>query len=282
MIILMYHGVVPDIETDPVLSYGQIHASGFEWQMRWLQNNAVVVSLADAITAIQIGQKLPSRATVLTFDDGFQNNFEIAFPILEKYQLPATFFVSVAHLEPGHLLWFNMLLAKTYVDVQLHGYDYKWSEYLEDLQKQFLNDMISDEVILRYGNQAPSEISQTKINNTLAGMTREQLRQVAQSHWVEIGSHTLTHPRLTQCAPDRLKKELGNSKKELEGITHKPVRFLAYPQGDFNTSVIQTTQQAGYISALGVDLTTNPHQAENLFCLPRIGIYNENIVYFLI
>jgi peptidoglycan/xylan/chitin deacetylase (PgdA/CDA1 family) len=282
MIILMYHGILPDDETSPILSYGKIHRSSFEWQMRWLQRNAAVLSLADVVREIQLNNKLPPRATVLTFDDGYKNNFDIAFPILEKYQLPATFFVSLCHIDPGSLLWFNVLTAKTYVDTQLRENLHNWREYYNNLNRQFLDGILSDNVSERYGHYSPVGFPQEKFEVALAGMTREELFQISGSPLIEIGSHTISHPRLTQCTPERIQKELLNSKTELESITHKPIRFLAYPQGDYDSFVIQMAQQAGYASAVAVDIAGGFCRGETLYNLPRVGIYHEEKFYFII
>jgi len=87
--VLCYHSinVLPNHESDPLLP------SLFESHLQYLKQHYVVVSLREVAEYLASGRPLPKRAVVITFDDGYQDNYEVAFPLLKKYDLHATIFV---------------------------------------------------------------------------------------------------------------------------------------------------------------------------------------------
>jgi GT2 family glycosyltransferase/peptidoglycan/xylan/chitin deacetylase (PgdA/CDA1 family)/RimJ/RimL family protein N-acetyltransferase len=84
-------------------------------------------------------------------------------------------------------------------------------------------------------------------------MTAEQLVEVSKNPLIHVGSHTLTHPDLTRIQPDKLKKELTESKHRLEELLHKPIEDLALPFGSYNQEVLCMARKAGYKKIYTVD-----------------------------
>lgn len=101
-------------------------------------------------------------------------------------------------------------------------------------------------------------------------MDSEQIRELADNGF-EIGSHTLSHPRLTALSDKSLKRELLDSKLRLEDITGKEVKSLSYPYGHYDQRVIDACIEAGYESAVCRKLATVP-RAANPFEIPRISV----------
>lgn len=92
---------------------------------------------------------------------------------------------------------------------------------------------------------------------------------------VVFGSHSLSHPRLTQIADDRLWIEISDSKKTIEDRTGKEVSFFCYPYGDFNEKVIEMVKKAGYKAAV-VTAGVRKSVRDSAYTLSRIGIYGHN------
>lgn len=91
--IIMYHSVSPDAKEENRLS---VSKQTFQRQMRFLkQNHYNVLSLEKLGVLIRNGKKFPPKAVVITFDDGYRDNYVYAFPVLKKYNLPATMFIIV-------------------------------------------------------------------------------------------------------------------------------------------------------------------------------------------
>ncbi len=107
-------------------------------------------------------------------------------------------------------------------------------------------------------------------NGELRGMNWQQLRELADSGW-EIGSHTRTHPRLTQLSDEGLASELRESREACQRALGTPCRSLAYPFGDFDSRVLTAAANAGYTAAASEDLGPATPLA-----WPRVGIYRNN------
>ena len=85
----------------------------------------------------------------------------------------------------------------------------------------------------------------THVNADEVVLTEEQLKQL-QNDLTAIGTHSDSHPKLTEISEDRAIKELINSKKALEGILHRPIALLSLPYGEYNKTILELSQKAGY------------------------------------
>ena len=132
------------------------------------------------------GTPIPPKSVAITFDDGWRDQHEYAFPLLQKYGFTATFFVPVG--------WIG------------HPKVMPWSELRE----------MAD-----------------------AGMT--------------IGTHGAKHLHFDQIGEPLLKKEIVDTKTEMEKNLQRPVRYIAYPGGHWTTQAVAVVESAGYAAALGVD-----------------------------
>jgi peptidoglycan/xylan/chitin deacetylase (PgdA/CDA1 family) len=106
----------------------------------------------------------------------------------------------------------------------------------------------------------------------LMPMSWEELRTLAEAGW-EIGSHTGSHPHLTQVDDDALSDELNRSKTACEDHLGKPCTSLAYPYGDVDARVVMGTASAGYLTA--ATLPSRQHEREALRW-PRVGVYHRD------
>jgi peptidoglycan/xylan/chitin deacetylase (PgdA/CDA1 family) len=112
-------------------------------------------------------------------------------------------------------------------------------------------------------------------------MTAEELRALP-IEMVRIGSHCVTHPRLTSLNKKQAVQELSESKKQLELVLGKKVPTLAFPYDDYNDEVVELARQAGY-SRVFKDLPTNPMSRMDGFLSGRISVSPEDwgIEYWL-
>ena len=113
----------------------------------------------------------------------------------------------------------------------------------------------------------------------LAGMSRDQLRSLVANGW-EIGSHTLTHPHLTELGDAELREQLAVSKRECAELTGADCTSIAFPYGDSDDRVIAEAEAAGYDAAAMLDATL---QRDSAFTCPRVGVYyvDSNLAYRL-
>jgi peptidoglycan/xylan/chitin deacetylase (PgdA/CDA1 family) len=177
---------------------------------------------------------------LLTFDDGLANNYNNVLPVLQTLNAPAIFFVSTQHVH-SHKNW----LPASRAAARRH-----WGRE-ENVPQELAADFYD-------------------------GMSRDQLAECARNPLVTIGSHTVSHPLLTQCDRDRLEFELNESRHFLEGITGKTVSLFAYPTGDYNRAVAEAVKLCGYRAAFAENIR---HVGMPAFEIQRIGIYAAGPAY---
>jgi peptidoglycan/xylan/chitin deacetylase (PgdA/CDA1 family) len=186
----------------------------FGQQMNYLAREGYhCSSLRDVEALLQGNERARQRAVVLTFDDGYKNFHEFAYPLLRQYGFGATVFV---------------------VTGQVGGLS-RWDA----------------------GWETP-----------LMGWT--ELRDLT-AHGIEIGSHTASHPRLTQLQPAEAKRELETSRAVLEQNLGVPAGTLAYPFGDWNAAVEELARQTGYHLACRIT-RGNRHSPAELHRLNRVPV----------
>lgn len=110
-------------------------------------------------------------------------------------------------------------------------------------------------------------------------MTAEQVREMADAGF-EIGSHTLSHPHLTDLSNEQLILEVADSKKKLEDITGREVVSFSYPYGDYDSRVAQAAMEAGYTNAVTTRLGIVTEQSAP-FEIPRVNVRWNAIGPFL-
>lgn len=178
-----------------------------------------------------------TQGVLLTFDDGFAHQAE-AVPLLEEYGAPAVFFVTTRHVENS-------------------------TDWLPFVRRQ----------IAEHGTGTASE---EDLHALFDGMSRDQLAACAGSPRVTIGSHTVSHPFLTRCDDDELRRELVASRRCLEELTGETVDLLAYPGGDYDARVAEAAREAGYRAAFVED---SRGLGLGRFEIPRIGLYRAEAPY---
>ena len=116
-----------------------------------------------------------------------------------------------------------------------------------------------------------------RLPGELQTMDWDELRELV-ARGVEVGSHTATHPRLTQLSDHELQRELSESRSRLEAELRRPCPFLAYPYGDEDERVHRAASRAGYEAAFALP---GRHRPVNRYALPRIGIYRKDAAWRL-
>lgn len=276
--ILMYHRI-SDTDDANGLSIG---SEFFEQQLKYLKKMYSIISLDEAVSRLENGN-LNRNYIVLTFDDGFQDNYSAAYPLLQKYEAPATVFIACNAIETGIYHWTELdeaILRLTCDTIDLsslglnclpvHSMEDKWSaiKLLHSTLKSVNNSMIRD-VIVHLTN-----ISSSKIERIM--MTWDQVKELSNSSLVAIASHTVTHPILTKISLAQAIDEIHTSKGLIEGQIGKPVHFFSYPNGgcnDFNDETVDIVKTAGYRAACTTISGAN-RKGVDLFRLRRIDVTN--------
>ena len=278
--VLCYHRIVPDnkfcAKSSP-LSGLEVEKSNFEKQIIFLKQNYKILPLSELYTQIANGDNSPN--IYITFDDGYLDNVNIALPILKKYNVPATFFVVDRFLKNDDFMWWYYLWDQ----IKQKNYAFINSKkiILDNIKSKFIFfGKISKELInLNYRDQKVfiDNIFNSKINFDYNYLIYDYqlLKQIASEKLIEIGSHTLTHPKLSSLTESEIIKEIKISKNIIETKLNKSVDFLAYPYGgknEINRLVMKIAKNSGY--KLGLSTKKKNKQLDDFFDIPRANIDN--------
>ncbi len=254
-LILSFHRVVRDSKeaTDtPTLPY--LTVAIFENLIKYLHKNRRVITLDDWFSS-----QRKTSGVILTFDDGWRDNYLYAFPVLKKNRLPAIIFLPVEYIGSQKQFWqvklYHLLKELSFEtiesiedpelriklaevkksDVNLEAFR-KFNGYLKTRPCHYLNQILS---------QLEGEA------NTDWGPACMNWSEVKEMHrqGMIFGSHTSGHVILTVEDKETVARELVQSKQVLEKQLGETVRHFAYPSGAHNPEVKNSVRQAGYASA---------------------------------
>ncbi len=273
--ILAYHRVLDVDERTYPFDCELISASvrDFERQMEHVCSRYRVVTFADLEEYERNNERPPENALVITFDDGYADNYEHAFPILERYGLKAVFFLSTDYIGTNAPFWFERLaylVKKGLVDTSrldlgpcgdIAG---RWRDRRGVLPQEDLSHVIvrlPNRERLRLLGQIEEGMPPLPAGDAalVRPLTWDQVREMVK-HGMEMGSHTRSHLILGNGSPAEVAEELETSRRVIEEQVSRPVRAVSYPiaSRDFavNPLVIRLVQLAGY--RFGVGYTSGP------------------------
>jgi peptidoglycan/xylan/chitin deacetylase (PgdA/CDA1 family) len=294
--ILMYHRVLAD--DDPGCETGQqglfVRASTFRRHLEWLREYYEVITLDGLLAAPEL---LPGGGSksycVITFDDGWRDNYRNAFPLLREFGLPATIFVPTGYIDTTARFWFDkiaillgshfsksmQLLAETDRDLfgpvaakagAAAGDSHRRQQVLEEIMTRIKlkGESRGAQSIDALWSRLGADASERAIINwrEMEEMSRDG---------ISFGSHTVHHRLLTCLSPVELEAELRQSKEILErsGVNYLPV--FSYPNGDYNQTVREAVGKCGYQAAVTTRYGVEALPPGKPFELGRIGIHDD-------
>ncbi|WP_445766385.1 polysaccharide deacetylase family protein [Rheinheimera sp.] len=287
--IFVYHGVWAK---DDVCRDEAIQVEQFDWQMRLLSRVFNIIPLQQAVEAMKTGT-LPKRAVVLTFDDGYENNLSVALPVLQKYQVPATFFITACAVQQG-IMWNDLVKEAVYrcgkpvVDLSGLGLGQVSIASAND-KTQLVERLLEQLKALRLTQQQHAVAlicQQTGVQpNRRLMLTEQQLKQFANTPGVTVGCHTYSHPMLSVCSQDEVLADLQASKAYLQSITGAPVDYFAYPYGKYGQHFfaehVNLVVQSGFKAAVTTDWGVNEPE-DSFYLLKRFTPWDSNPVKFFL
>jgi peptidoglycan/xylan/chitin deacetylase (PgdA/CDA1 family) len=285
--ILIFHRVLP--EHDP-LRPDEPTVEEFDWQMRLLREHFNPLPIVEAVERLQSGD-LPSNAISITFDDGYSDNEKYAMPILKKYGIPATVFVSTGFLNGGRM-W-NDSIIEVIRHYEKHTLDLReigLGCYHTSSDAQRLNTIASIIQEIRHLDPVVRQNLTAKIENygkNLPGdlmMNDLQVRSLAHND-IAIGAHTVSHPILAKISNENARQEISNSKVYLEALIQKPVDVFAYPNGrpdtDYRPEHRDLVSDLGFKAAVSTHWGVGIPQSDQLQ-LPRFTPWDRQELKFAI
>jgi peptidoglycan/xylan/chitin deacetylase (PgdA/CDA1 family) len=271
--ILMYHRVEPrkNLWFFPY----SITVSDFENQLKYLLKHYTILSLEELVENIYERKPISKKAVTLTFDDGYKDNYLYAYPILKKYGVPATIFLTTGPIDSGELFWWDKIL---YV-VQHTTRDVLEIDEIGSFPLRSSGERIraASSLLKRLAgfpepekNLLIERIVRMSAVNIPAGLGKDvnlswaDVREMNRSG-INIGAHSVTHPILTKLSPEQVEGEVIQSKKAIEERLDREVTAFSYPGGRFSKGTTDFLKESGFRCALTsiarmTNLESNPYE----------------------
>lgn len=290
-VVLMYHRVLP--QDDVNLSFSHpgmiVTPESFERHLDLLQHRFRPLSLVEFANHMENRRPFPKGACLITFDDGWVDNYEYALPLLRRRQIPAVVFVATGFIGSDRTFWQEHLSQLLYeatlrrVGQELldaHGIALNRTAHAKDLRAS-----IAD-VVDRYRSMT-DEDTQCLISglaealnasgNADALSPRDKFMDWAQlkeltMHGIDVASHTCSHKMLIQLDSLSLRQELTDSMCQIETNLYNSVATLAYPSGIFDDRVRAFAQDCGYRVAFTTEKSLASPYSDPLL-IPRINMH---------
>jgi peptidoglycan/xylan/chitin deacetylase (PgdA/CDA1 family) len=250
LLVLSYHRVLP--RSFPELQIVEpgmyVHDDTFDMHMRVLKDYFEIVDLADWLAKRSEGARLPERSVAITFDDGWYDNYEFAYPVLCEHKVPATIFVVTQCAGTGFSFWperlARRLLASGGKGVAILD---DWLDALLEAAAVKLDKLGPEEIsrviaVAKHHSDSANhaaldrldELTPMEAQSARADLASwEELEEMAESGLVSIGSHTRRHIRMRPGAStSEVRDQICGSKMDIELRLGIPPRLFCYPNGD--------------------------------------------------
>lgn len=303
-LILMYHRVT-ELPNDPFML--AVKPEHFAEHMEVVRSYCRPISLGQLVYELQ-ENKLTKRAVVVTFDDGYADNFHQAKPVLERYGIPATVFVTAGQIGSKSEFWWDELdrlllqpgSLPGYLSLNINDSEFTWKEgeaeeYSVEFFHRYRNWHVEreDNPHPRYQlfrrlyeilHSLPDRERQRILGEirvwagagptgreTHRSMTTEELISLEKGGVIEVGAHTMLHSNLASLQPVEQRQEIQDSKEHLEVILNHPVISFAFPYGSYTPETIAILGEVGFGNACATHADA-VRSATSRFELPRLGV----------
>ena len=288
--VLTYHRVIDEARLGLINSHPGIVVSDstFFRHMALLRNEFNLISLDQLRSFLVAGTPLPRRCCLVTFDDGWLDNYEIAFPILTEFQIPATIFLPVEFISNDTMFWQEELSMRLSW-LRQHDDRTRANDVLNNLDLKRSGVVPTDEELNRFVGSVKQR-SDEDVDKTLA-LVRDATSSYRAPHYnrymswdqiqemkdagIAFASHSMSHRILTKLPDDRCQAEIDGSRRILHEALGSSVEAIAYPNGDHDERVARLAKSAGYT----MGFTTRPglfRPGDDPFSIPRLNIHEGN------
>jgi peptidoglycan/xylan/chitin deacetylase (PgdA/CDA1 family) len=293
-LVLTYHRVTNEVEwPDPLV----VSPDQFACHIGFLKKRLQLLSAREVAEIIRTRKPFPAGSCLITFDDGWKDNYTQAFPILKSYQAPAIIFLTTDYIGTNTIFWHERLARilyslpytpKEYRQAASSSRSASESSYelvcavqaVSPRHREHLVARVTEEWKLLDTQNIESKIEELetirgsqKLDSSSAMLSWSEVTTMA-SAGIEFGSHTKSHALLDQTSSNELRDEICSSKKIIETKLGVPVDFIAYPNGNYNDEVIALSQEAGYLGGFTCDVGFNT-SSDRPFTMKRKHVLNE-------
>lgn len=242
VLVLMYHRI--NDEVGEKLTGLSVSVSDFEKQLLYYKECFQILTLEEEWTSLK------KTGIVITFDDGYADNFINALPLLEKHQIPATIFISTMNIGTNNEFWWDRLAFDYYAVDELFFYPsiiekVSKNDYTYNCCVELMSKLTNDEKI----EWLSSFESINKINyqsrNAYRSLTYDELHKLSQHPLISIGLHTHNHYALGKLSYEEQKEDIKLNRKILNDQGIKTIDYIAMPHGSYNEETVLAITESG-------------------------------------
>ena len=272
----------------------------FREQIEYMKKNFNVVTMEQVIDAVQGKSELPERALLLTFDDGYIDNYTFALPVLEEYGVQGSFFIPGKTFTTHQLLDVNKIhyilasadVVKLSEDVikemdfyRGREFDYAptdelFNEYavanrFDCKETIFVKRMLQTVLPERLRNIISSNLFEKYVGvteETLAYelyMTEEQIRTMKR-HGMFIGIHGYDHYWLGNLESEQMKQDISKALEVMDEYIDRKHWVMNYPYGNYSQAVLDFIKEQGACVGLTTEVRVAEIEKDNSLALPRL------------
>jgi peptidoglycan/xylan/chitin deacetylase (PgdA/CDA1 family) len=244
-----------------------VSARHLEAQARLIARYRRPIGMDELTDALRSGKSLPEKAVALTFDDGYIDNYEVAFPILRQHMIPATFYVCPGLIDSNRGFWWDEIyscfrktekVAINASELAAHGMIFQNLKEVLPTRTVAERESAAQRVIVMAKRMPAHSIR--KFIADLADVLQvsgkpscSAARLMGWSHikemadgGMDIGSHTMTHPMMSQISERELRQEVQDSRKRLQDALGRAINGFVYPSGDYHAMAREVVKEAGH------------------------------------
>ena len=286
-IIFCYHRILPQdqININNFPDLGMVTSlENFEEHLKFFIKNYNCVSL-DRLLESDINDK--NFKICISFDDGYKDNLDYVLPLIEKYKIPITIYISTRFLNDKVYLWWYELwdIINKNLNINFKWYEKNYSFHNETyFQKiscyQNISSLFINENVM--GQLKLLEIisnSKTRIDYSSIFISKENLSELDQNPLITLGNHSHNHLCFTKLNNDEIQSEIELSQNLIHNYIDSKIEHFAYPYGqlgDFSKLSSNLIKNYGFKS---ISTTINKNiksNSINPYYLPRYGISNQD------
>lgn len=274
-----------------ILNYHRATGGDLRHHLLYLRRHYRLLHLEEALEELHMPPKqwkqLHDRRTplVLTFDDGYHDNYTHAFALARELQIPITIFLIPGYMESNNRFWWleaDHLLHHAHVEkATIQGRTYHLTQPKElsllthtiDAHTRYAASVAEREVFLTLAREALAVPPSAPLEETALPLKWTEVREMQQSGWVSFGAHTMHHPTLAYLRDTaEVQREVSECRTFIEQQLGHPVPIFAYPIGnpaDFGEKGLRAVRESGYAWAVttidGINTPqTDPHQLRRI------------------
>ncbi|OQW31026.1 MAG: hypothetical protein A4E19_20910 [Nitrospira sp. SG-bin1] len=303
--ILKYHRTGPD---RGLLTSGDMRSefesgvrrSNLEAQMRLLLRYRRPVPMDELARALSKGGPVPENAVALTFDDGYSDNYEIAYPVLKRHGIPATFYVCPGLIDARKGFWWDEVYAcfrHTRVSCLNTGglrQEFGGRCQLPEVGfalKTSMQKQVAANMMISFGkqitaNSIPRLLKILKEELQVGGQISDgasalmmwpEIKEMA-NNGMDFGNHTMTHPMMTHISEKELQAEVQEAQTRLQSELRRPISGFVYPSGNYDELVREMVRKTGHSYACTSD-SGFVTQGDDTYLLKRVNISDGNMAF---